>query len=63
METTFQTVSEASIDAKMSKLQGVKVEMGEEIVSCSNRIRQLVNEVESAGLQVLEIEREGLLVI
>lgn len=54
----FPVVSEASIDAKLSKIQNVKLEKGEEIVGYSKRIMELVNELVSACHSVSDLERK-----
>lgn len=61
LRTMFQAVSEASIDAKLSALQSIRLDKGEKVVGYSNRILDLVNELESAGHQVSEVEKKRAL--
>lgn len=52
LKSTFQGVSEASIDAKLWKLPTVKLERGEKILAYSNWIVELASEVDTAGLEI-----------
>lgn len=58
---TFQTVSEASIDAKLSKLQALTHRKGEHIVEYSNRFVDLIGELQGAGNLVTLVEQKRAL--
>lgn len=49
LKTTFKAFSKAAIDAKISKLQTMKLKKGERVVSYSNRMVELVSELSSAS--------------
>lgn len=61
LRTMFQAASEASIDAKLSALQSIRLDNGEKVVGYSSCILDLVNELESAGQQVPEVEKKQAL--
>lgn len=61
LKETFKSVSEASTDAKLSRLQAVVLKKGEHIVEYSKRILGLVSELENAGHVVSEVEQERAL--
>lgn len=56
LKVTFLAVSKAAIDAKLSKLQTIRLQNGEKIVIYSNRILELFGELESAGPKISQLE-------
>lgn len=61
LRDTFQAVSEAAVDAKLSQLQSVELEKGERIVEYSSRIVGLVGELQCAGHDVSDLEKKRAL--
>lgn len=61
LKLTFQTASEASIEAKLTLLQEMKFAKSESVVDYSSRILGLVSELESAGPKVTNIKKRRAL--
>lgn len=61
LRTMFQAVSEASIDAKLTKLQNIQMAKGEKVIEYSNRVEELVSELESAGHHTSGVEKKRAL--
>lgn len=61
LRTMFQAVSEASIDAKLTKLQNIQMKKGEKVIEYSNRVEELVSELESAGHPTSVVEKKRAL--
>lgn len=57
----YHSVSEATIDAKLSQLQSMTLEKGEKIIEFSSRIIGLVGELEKAGHDVSVVGKKGIL--
>ena len=61
LKVTYQMVSEASIDAKLSALQEIGMATSESILEYSNRIKTLTNELLAIGHRVSDIEKKRAL--
>ena len=58
LKSTFQKVSEASVDAKLTRLQNLQMNADEKVVEYANRLDMLVNELASTGHKVSEDEKK-----
>lgn len=58
-DDTSQIVSEASIDAKFTRLQALSMHKGEHVVVYLSRLVGQVGELQDAGHNVSEIERNA----
>lgn len=61
LRTIFHAVSEAAIEANLSTLQSVSSKKGEQVIQNSRRVLEIVDELESAGHIVSEIEQKKTL--
>ena len=61
LKSTFQKVSEASVDAKLTKLQNLQMNADEKVVEYGNRLDMLVNELASTGHKVSEDKKKRAL--
>lgn len=61
LKKSYQAVSEAAIDAKLTKLQGVRMTQNEPVIQYSNKIENLVNELAAAGHIVTNLEKKRAL--
>lgn len=61
LKEMFESVGEASIDAKTLQLQAVVIRKGEDIVNYSRQIQGLVSELEIAGHVVSEMAQKQAL--
>lgn len=55
LKKIFQTVSEASIDAKLTRLHEIKMAEKDCVIEYSNKIQNLLNELQAAGHSVSEL--------
>ena len=61
LRCTYQASSEASIDAKFTKLQQVKTDRKEHFIQYSNRIKNVVNDLSAAGHVATDLEKKRAL--
>lgn len=61
LKKSYQAVSEAAIDGKLTKLQQIRMGVNEAVIKYSNRIENLVNELEAAGHCVSSLEKKRAL--
>ena len=61
LKKLYQSVSEASIDANRTRLHELKMREKDSIIEYSNKIQNLVNELQAAGHSISELEMKRAL--
>lgn len=61
LRNTFQAVLEASIDAKLTKLQQIRMDGSEPVMKYSNLIHSLLNELIAADHTIQKLEKKRAL--
>ena len=61
LKASYQAVSEAAIDAKLTKLQQMRMDPEEPVMKYTNKIENLVNELAAAGHPISSLEKKRAL--